>query len=522
MRDFEAQTACYPSLELGPKELLLKADLETEDLEIQKKALEKILCMLQNGENIQGGLMIPIIRMVLPNIHYFEHRLLRAIFETISKVQMKETTLVCDAFREVLMSPVEFILGSTLQLLSNLKVPELLEPLIPIISKFLKHKETYVRGNALKAIYTIYKNYEFLIPEAPELIANFLDWEEDVDYQDYALELLEHTDQDRFLSYLSTYTEYLHNFWLSHRIVELLKRVCNQNPSERTRFFNCSYNLLRYSFSHVARFEAAGTLLTLSDDPDVIKAVISLYIEMLGVEIATKHTDCRLEVDALGRLVAMRDSPTYEKILAEQLMKILNHLNSRNLEKSRETLSVAMELITARNIEELVIILREEINKTSGINEEDITQYRQLLVSTLQCAYDKFPDQFSSDIIDEDKDFNPLEFVECMEFELQNELKIQEKRATAKENFKSLKEKIVTKMKMNKKEIIENKKIIAELEEKFAALKEKFECKICLTADVDLQFLPCHHLACTPCSQRISRCHICRENIEEKLRFFLS
>ena len=92
------------------------------------------------------------------------------------------------------------------------------------------------------------------------------------------------------------------------------------------------------------------------------------------------------------RLVAMRDSPAYEKILAEQVMDILRVLSSPDLEVRRKTLSLAMELVTSRNIEEMVLILKKEINKTAGSNEEDTSKYRQLLVRTLHSACIKFPD----------------------------------------------------------------------------------------------------------------------------------
>ena len=39
----------------------------------------------------------------------------------------------------------------------------------------------------------------------------------------------------------------------------------------------------------------------------------------------------------------------------------------------RKTLSLAMELVTSRNIEEMVLILKKEINKTQGSVEQEDT-----------------------------------------------------------------------------------------------------------------------------------------------------
>jgi len=49
---------------------------------------------------------------------------------------------------------------------------------MPTIRSCLEHRHSYVRRNAVMAIFTIYKNFDFLIPDAPELIANFLESEQ--------------------------------------------------------------------------------------------------------------------------------------------------------------------------------------------------------------------------------------------------------------------------------------------------------------------------------------------------------
>jgi coatomer subunit beta len=49
---------------------------------------------------------------------------------------------------------------------------------MPTIRSCLEHRHSYVRRNAVMAIFTIFKNFDFLIPDAPELIANFLEAEQ--------------------------------------------------------------------------------------------------------------------------------------------------------------------------------------------------------------------------------------------------------------------------------------------------------------------------------------------------------
>ena len=74
-------------------------------------------------------------------------------------------------------------------------------------------------------------------------------------------------------------------------------------------------------------------------------------------------------------------------------MDILRVLSSPDLEVRRKTLSLAMDLVTSRNIEEMVLVLKKEIAKTHNtVEHEDTGKYRQLLVRTLHNCCIKFPD----------------------------------------------------------------------------------------------------------------------------------
>jgi coatomer subunit beta len=64
--------------------------------------------------------------------------------------------------------------GSTLRFLCKLKEAEILEPLVPSVRANLEYRHAYVRRNAVLAVYSIYKAFSFLIPDASELIFNFL------------------------------------------------------------------------------------------------------------------------------------------------------------------------------------------------------------------------------------------------------------------------------------------------------------------------------------------------------------
>lgn len=53
--------------------------------------------------------------------------------------------------------------------------------------------------------------------------------------------------------------------------------------------------------------------------------------------------------------------------------------------------------------------------------------------------------------------------------------------------------------------------------------KDSPKCKICFEAEIQVAFIPCHHVtACQTCAKKVKRCPVCRKRIESSLRIFLS
>uniref|UniRef100_A0A673FRU5 Coatomer protein complex, subunit beta 1 n=1 Tax=Sinocyclocheilus rhinocerous TaxID=307959 RepID=A0A673FRU5_9TELE len=393
-----AENVCYTLINVTndsepPSEVSLKADLEKGEIKAKTEALKKVIIMILNGEKLPG-LLMTIIRFVLPLQDHTIKKLLLVFWEIVPKTTpdgklLQEMILVCDAYRKDLQHPNEFIRGSTLRFLCKLKESELLEPLMPAIRSCLEHRHSYVRRNAVLAIYTIYRNFEHLIPDAPELIHDFLVNEKDASCKRNAFMMLIHADQDRALDYLSTCIDQVHTFGdiLQLVIVELIYKVCHANPSERARFIRCIYNLLQSS-SPAVKYEAAGTLVTLSSAPTAIKAAAQCYIDLI-----IKESDNNVKLIVLDRLIELKEHPTHERVLQDLVMDILRVLTTPDLEVRKKTLQLALDLVSSRNVEELVIVLKKEVIKTNNVTEhEDTDKYRQLLVRTLHSCSVRFPD----------------------------------------------------------------------------------------------------------------------------------
>ena len=75
---------------------------------------------------------------------------------------------------------------------------------MPAIRQCMEHRHSYVRRNAVLAIFTIYKHFEWLVPDGPVLIANFLDSQQDMSGKRKAFLMLLHADQERALNYLAS------------------------------------------------------------------------------------------------------------------------------------------------------------------------------------------------------------------------------------------------------------------------------------------------------------------------------
>uniref|UniRef100_A0A0N4WY61 Coatomer subunit beta n=1 Tax=Haemonchus placei TaxID=6290 RepID=A0A0N4WY61_HAEPC len=273
--------------------------------------------------------------------------------------------------------------------LCKLKEPELLEPLMPSIIGCLEHRHSYVRRNAVCAIFTIYRNFEFLIPDAPELVSNFLEGEQDASCKRNAFMMLLHVDQARALDYLSGCIDQVAQFGdiLQLIIVELIYKVCHANPAERSRFIRCVYNLLQSS-SAAVRYEAAGTLVTLSAAPAAIKAAATAYIDLI-----VKESDNNVKLIVLDRLMDLRQTPSHEKVLQELVMDILRvYKLLLCLDVRQKTLNLALDLVSSRNVEDMVMFLKKEIAKSTSASAEEAGRYRQALVKTLHAATIKFPD----------------------------------------------------------------------------------------------------------------------------------
>ncbi|OZJ02582.1 hypothetical protein BZG36_04188 [Bifiguratus adelaidae] len=351
----------------------------SEDVKIE--TMKKVLATMLNGDPMPQ-LLMHVIRFVMPSKNKQLKKLLHFYWEICPKTNpdgklKQEMLLVCNAIRNDLQHPNEYIRGSTLRFLCKMREPELLEPMIPLCRTCLEHRHSYVRKNAVFAIHSIYKHSDYLIPDAPQLIYAFLQAEADMTCKRNAFAMLSNTAQDLAVDYLVA------NFsnvpgWdelLQLAAIELIRKDCRSDSGYKAQYIRCIFELLTAS-SHSVKYEAATTLMSLTHNPAAVKAVASCYIDLI-----VKESDNNVKLIVLDRLDDLRAK--HEKVLDDLVMDILRVLNSPDIDVRRKALKIVLDMVSTRNVQDVVSFLKKELSKTIDQEYERNTEYRQLLIQSI-------------------------------------------------------------------------------------------------------------------------------------------
>ena len=144
--------------------------------QVEKKisGLKTLISLTLNGE-VMPKLLMTVIRFCVTSDNHMIKKLMLIYWEVIDKTGpdgklLPEMILVCNSLRNDLSHANEYIRGCTLRFLTKLKEPEILEPLIPTIKNNLEHRHSFVRRNAVLAVFAIYRSFEELLPDGPQLV----------------------------------------------------------------------------------------------------------------------------------------------------------------------------------------------------------------------------------------------------------------------------------------------------------------------------------------------------------------
>ncbi|KAG9046279.1 coatomer subunit beta [Tulasnella sp. UAMH 9824] len=372
----------------------LRNGLQKGSDEVKIDTLKKIINATLNG-NPQPALLMPVIQYCMPSKDKRLKKLLHFYWEVCPKYEdngklKQEMILVVNAIRNDLQHPNEYIRGATLRSLQKLKEPELIEPLIPICRSCLEHRHSYVRKNAVFTIYSIYKEFESLIPDAPELIQTFLAAESDMTCKRNAFVFLANCAMPRAVEYLLSVYEQIPSLdeLMQLSFIELIRKDCLGETPNRPKYIRCVFELLNAS-SHSVKYEAATTLTSLTQNPAAIKAAASCFVDLV-----VKESDNNVKLIVLDRLEALRAK--HEHVLDSLVMDLLRVLGAPDMEVRRKCLSIALAMVTSRNVEDVVGTLKKQLIKTLEADYDKSLEYRQLLIQSIHICAIKFSEVAAS------------------------------------------------------------------------------------------------------------------------------
>lgn len=376
------------------KESEIQEKLESKDDDTKIESLKSLISLICGGESFPK-LLMPVIKYCLHSENHTLKKLLLLYWEAVDKKNkegqlLHEMILVCNAMKNNLTHPNEYIRGSTLRFLCRIREAEILESLIPSITANLEHRHSYVRKNAVLTVAMIAEAFPDLIPDAADLIDKFLYAETNPAAKRNAFMMLLQLDTDRAVKYLDTVLQTLstlgESFQLS--VLELIRNVCRTQPQLKAGYLRAIYNLLQGQANSVT-FEGANVLVQLSSAPTAVRAAIAAYTHLL-----TTESDNNIKLIILARLTQLKKR--HGPILQEMIMDILNSLSSPNIDIRRKTLELALELVSPRNVDDVVSLLKKELVKTEAPDYGKVDAYRKLLVETMHACAVRFPDVVST------------------------------------------------------------------------------------------------------------------------------
>ncbi|KAI6086294.1 Coatomer, beta subunit [Hypoxylon rubiginosum] len=363
----------------------LRTQLEKGTDETKVETMKRILTVMLNGDPMPQ-LLMHIIRFVMPSRYKPLKKLLYFYYEICPKHDSsgklkQEMILVCNGIRNDLQHPNEYIRGNTLRFVCKLREPELIEPILSSARGCLEHRHAYVRKNAVFAISSIFQHSPSLIPDASDLIVTFLEGENDATCKRNAFAALASIDHDKALAYLSSVFEGIPNAEELLQLVELefIRKDAVQNSQHKARYLRLIFDLLEAGASTVV-YEAASSLTSLTSNPVAVKAAAAKFIEL-----SIKEADNNVKLIVLDRVDQLRQKN--EGVLDDLVMEILRALSSPDIDVRRKALSIALEMVSSKNVEEVILLLKKELSKTVDQEYEKNAEYRQLLIHSIhQCA----------------------------------------------------------------------------------------------------------------------------------------
>ena len=134
----------------------------------------------------------------------------------------------------------------------------------------------------------------------------------------------------------------------------------------KARYLRLIFDLLEAGATTVV-YEAASSLTSLTNNPVAVKAAATKY-----VELSVKEADNNVKLIVLDRVDQLRRKN--EGVLDDLTMEILRVLASPDMDVRRKALNLALEMVSSKNVDEVVMLLKKELQKTVDEQYEKVSK----------------------------------------------------------------------------------------------------------------------------------------------------
>ncbi|KAM0892462.1 hypothetical protein ACQ4PT_025758 [Festuca glaucescens] len=372
-------------------------DLQGSDVAAKIAAMKLVIMLLLNGNKLPP-LLRTLTLYVLPRKEPTFEKLFFLYLEIIDKRDAASGEVCPDIilfvkyFRYNLEKRNEYVRAITLRLLCRFREPELLHPLLPCIIANLEHEQDFVRRHALSAILAIYHlpRGHMPIPYADmcKLVLRAVAFDQDADVRRTAFILLCDCAQDLAVKYLLDNAPYVAKWpdLLQMAALDLICKVCRSlDHSDEGGYMKIIFSILSNCKTAAVQYKCAGTFLSLSSRPISVQVAAKTYCKLL-----TSQSDNNVNLIILDRLHELCTSHRY--VMANFVMALLHSLAIPNVNIRRKVLDLVLGLLTARNVQEVVLYLKKEVVKMQGIELEKAGEYHQMLVQAIHACAVEHPE----------------------------------------------------------------------------------------------------------------------------------
>ncbi|EKX73737.1 conserved hypothetical protein [Theileria equi strain WA] len=405
--DSEHLCSIYIDIDIPMDNTLASIKKKLEDNSNSKKvaALEQIILLLLRGEDV-SSLLMSIIRFAVPSNHHRLKKLVHLFFQIFDMCKpdgtvRDELILVCNALRNDLCSPNEFVRGSVLRLLSKIRHLNLIQPLVPSIIDNIKHHEPYVYRNALLCLTSIAENFgSDLVLASFNHIEAFITTCDDVSGILRCYELLEVCDISMCVQYILGMENMLLNLSpvVHLAILSSFFSLSNINEQIKELMMRVFIMILENSNDNSVLFSGSDIIVRMSVTPLHVRKVAAKSL----VKILLNESDLNVKLIVISKLRGLytksslaNDAPN---VLEDHVMDLIRGLTCTNFHVTYGLLSLVLRSLNRQNVSELLSCFKREfikIDDSSIYTVDQTSKYRIILIKAIHHTCGVYPEHSS-------------------------------------------------------------------------------------------------------------------------------